>query len=152
MRDMGTMLMQIGPGSHEIWIVLAGVAILASIFGNVGQWVALRKKREKTEIEQPVDVHMVSGFVTKDECARLHAANSDHVREVAKKLEEAHRILAMAEEKAGYSRKAIYTEIKDTNEQTRAHIEHVRQELGEQIAGMPDRIIAILRNFGVIGK
>ena len=53
-------------------------------------------------------------------------------------------------ELAGFSRKAIYKEIKDTNEGTRSHIESVRVELSAQINNMPDRIIALLRNAGVI--
>ena len=49
------------------------------------------------------------------------------------------------------SRKGLYEEIKSTNDQTRGHIEDVRKELSDKIDAMPDRVIAILRNFGVIG-
>lgn len=146
-------LAQAGPSGHETWVVLGGVAVLASILGNWAQWQMSRRKHESRRIEpQPLEVKQVHEFVRKDECAALHEQNRKRVVELAEMLEAARRLVAAETEKAGFSRKAIYTEIKTTNDQTRNHIEEVRKELSEKIDGMPDRVIAILRNFGVIGK
>ncbi|MEI6565318.1 MAG: hypothetical protein WCR20_01470 [Verrucomicrobiota bacterium] len=84
-------------------------------------------------------------FVQKAQCEVLHR---DFVARL--QLLEAQRVSDGRE--ASGQRARLYDQIKVTNDQTREHIEAVRQELSDKIDQMPDRVIAMLRNFGAIGK
>jgi hypothetical protein len=140
--------------------------ILISIPANIAAWLAclafvvvllnglIRLKRnlwpeDKPESRsispQPLGVKLEPGLVTEAACKARHLTLEGQMSEMRQAREEDTRVAAL-------SRKAIYERIEQKDEAMRLHIEDVRKELSEKIDGTPDRIIAILRNFGVIGK
>jgi hypothetical protein len=94
---------------------------------------------------QPLGVRIEHGLVTDAACKARHQTIEGELGSLRTIREEDTKA-------AGLSRKAIYEKIEEKDEAMRRHIESVRVELSEKIDGTPDRIIAILRNFGVIGK
>ena len=138
--------------TFEGWTLAAAiVGTLTAIVAAVIAWLVYRRKRERVKVEpDPLRVQQVHDFVRNNECLARHQESLNGLSDVRKDIKELREKNMKDVELAGFSRKAIYKEIKDTNEGTRSHIESVRVELSAQINNMPDRIIALLRNAGVI--
>ena len=136
--------------------VLSGGAAVATIIG-----VFLKRRNEIHP--QPLEVKEAQKFVTREHCDQVHQMTGSQMLEVKASLGELRGKMERDKQEAGFSRKAIYAEIKSTNEGTRQHIEDVRKELSadindvkdkllDKIDGISDKVIATLRNAGAIGK
>jgi hypothetical protein len=69
-----------GPGMPEIWIVLGGLAVVASIAGNYAQWMLARRKRERVTLDQPLEVTFARQF-TGLEVFNAHVAKNEREHE-----------------------------------------------------------------------
>lgn len=136
--------------------LLGGGAAAATIMGFI--------MKRKVELHpQPVPTQEVEKPVTQAHCEQVHKIVGSQVQEVKVAVSELRSKMERDKQEAGFSRKAIYAEIKSTNDTTRQHIEDVRKELSadikdvkdkllDKVDGISDKVIATLRNAGAIGK
>jgi hypothetical protein len=131
---MGPIIAQ-ATGSGDFWKVLEHLGLLAAIVGNISMAIALRKRKETRRIEpQPFDVRVIDSMAREKDCLSRHD-------EIQREIVGMRNRRDQDMKDASLSRKAVYEQINK-----------VRGELSDKIDTMPDRIIATLRNFGVIGK
>ena len=142
------------PSGSELLVWLAGLGLLLMLLDRV-----LRIKRSifprKDDVEihpRPLEIRKAVDYVTKEHCDAIHSGTASHIRELKVSVSDILSRLEKGRADGDYMRKAIYSEIKEREQATRQHIESVRHELSEKIDAMPDRLVAMLRNFGVIGR
>ena len=128
-----------------LWI---GSATAVLLFVQAALWIVkfFRTKPEKRKIyPQPLAIKIEGQPVTEEDCTQRH-----HLIEQQMAGIRAERQADTKEQ--GEQRRLLYLKMERLDEATRQHIEGVRKELSDKIETMPDRIIATLRNFGIIGK
>jgi hypothetical protein len=126
---------QAGPSGHEIWIVLGGAAVLASIAGNYAQWLMARRKRERVTLDQPVDIRIMGELVRKDECQIMHQGTKETLERLAHDIEGLRQQRIQDVASASLSRKNIYDQI-----------DAKFGEVKSQMAELPSQIVAQLLN------
>lgn len=115
------------------WILGCTIVMaFTSLCALVVAIVAINKKQD-VSVEQPVEIQLASEFVHKSDFEKHVEDNNHSFAEAERKRSEDLRAASM-------SRKGVYDKIDET-----------RAELTEKIDNLPDRVISILRNFGVIG-
>lgn len=131
------------------WLLVSVVAIITGANQVIKLWDRI-SGQGKSAIPQPLQVEQAVKFVTKEQCEHLHQTQAATVQALKVELNELRQQRIQDAKDSSFSRKALYAEIKEANENATAHIEAVRKELSERIEAMPDRVVALLRNTGVI--
>lgn len=111
---------------QQFWLI---IAFLASVFSNVVvAAVVLINRKQKREINYAFE-------------PASKEALEQHVMETKQNFHRIAQDRAEDLRASSLSRKAIYDKLDQT-----------RRDLTDKIEGVPDQVIATLRNFGVIGK
>ncbi len=140
-----------GPGANEMWTGLAGIAVVASILGNIAQWQISRRKRENILIQnQPLDVRMISELVKREECQSRHSESMNGIDKIERDLMELRNARVEDARAAAISRKGIYEDLKSMRREAAQDLDAVRKELSGLIAEMPSQLVTILKNTGAI--
>ena len=153
------------PVPVDIAAWLACAAFVAMLFVQLAKarQIFLGGKPTSEITPQPLVVKAADQVVTKEQCDQLHRGQTDHVLRVENAVSVLRERMERDKSEAAFTRKNIYTEIKSTNEATRAHIEEVRKELTRaiddvsnrlsvKIEALPDRVFANLKNLGALDK
>lgn len=131
------------PSANNVLVVLIALASVAGNIATVGLFIVSRKKQE-IKVDEPLRIKMANDFVHKTDFEAHVRDNNETFRRLDTQRGEDLRAASM-------SRKGVYDEIKGTRNDLTDKIEDTKTELTEKIENVPDRVIAILRNFGVIG-
>jgi hypothetical protein len=134
----------------EIAAWLACLAFCVMMFNQGAKAYGILTGKKQQISPQPLMVQEAERFMTKEVCDRNHAEAERAVRTAMVEVAKLQDQLEKDRREASISRKSVYAEINRTTDETRKHMEDVRRELSEQIHAMPDRVVMLLRNTGVI--
>lgn len=137
---------------HQATLIGIGVImLLVSLSGAVVGWLSYAQSRKARHITpQPLKVEGVEKFQTLDGCASQHQHIAEEIDRVDRRVTEVDNDLKKFKQAVldnGEARKNFIV----------AHVDSVRRELSNEIGNVhkrmdnfPDKLIALLRNTGVI--
>lgn len=139
------------PNANTVWMVIVA---LSGVLANVLTAVCTYFLAKAAYRRQQVDVSSLPDRTLQIEFAKRFAEKHE-LEEHAKKNEEDFRRVESQRQidlvAASGSRKLTYEKIEATRKELYDKVEETRADLTDKIEDVPDRIVAMLRNFGVIG-